>query len=238
LAADVEPQSECAAIPPRDVGLTHSAVDLGRAQRARLASGVVTAGGKGAGRERGGWREELLRLDTAVYSAVAETPTPALDRAFRRLSRAADHSKLWLGSAAGLAVVGGARGRRAAGNGVASIALTSAVVNGLLKPLGGRRRPELAAHCVPAGRRVRMPLTRSFPSGHAASAFAFASGVAIAAPEVGTGLTALAALVAYSRVHTGVHYPVDVIAGSVTGAALAPIVVAALERRRPRPADN
>ena len=45
-----------------------------------------------------GWKE-LNELDTAVYAAIAKTRTPTLDRAFARLSRAADHSKLWLGSA-------------------------------------------------------------------------------------------------------------------------------------------
>lgn len=183
-------------------------------------------------RGRSQWWREVQRLDTAVYAAIAETPTPALDRHFRRLSRAADYSKLWISSAAVLALAGGARGRRAAVDGMASLALTSAIVNGLFKPLGGRRRPKREMHDVPAARRVRMPLTRSFPSGHAASAFAFAGGVATAAPEAGACLTAVAALVAYSRVHTGVHYPGDVIAGSVTGAALAPIAVAAVERGR------
>jgi membrane-associated phospholipid phosphatase len=174
---------------------------------------------------------ELTRLDTAVYAAIAQTPTPSLDRAMRRLSRAADHSKLWIGSAAALAVFGGSAGRRGAVNGLASVALTSVVVNALLKPLSARRRPDRVRYKVPADRQVRMPQSRSFPSGHAASAFAFASGVATAVPEAGIPLTGLAALVAYSRVHTGVHYPGDVIAGSVAGAALAPMTVAALERR-------
>ena len=179
-----------------------------------------------------GWREEPGRLDVAVYSAVAATPTPVLDRCFRDLSRAADRSKLWLGSAAALVVCGGQPGRRAAANGLASIAVTSATVNVLLKPLAHRRRPDRRAHDVPAGREVEMPRSRSFPSGHAASAFAFATGVEIALPRIGVPLTATAALVAYSRVHTGVHYPGDAIAGSVIGAGVAPIVVAALDRRR------
>jgi undecaprenyl-diphosphatase len=188
----------------------------------------------GASSDRGSWRRELNRLDLAVYAAVAATPTPTLDRAFRGLSRAADHSKLWFASAAVLAAAGGARGRRAAANGLASTAVTSAVVNLVLKPLGARRRPDRATHNVPVTRHVMMPRTTSFPSGHAASAFAFATGVAAATPEAGIPLSAAAALVAYSRVHTGVHYPVDVIAGSVAGGALAPLAVAALERRRRR----
>jgi membrane-associated phospholipid phosphatase len=180
---------------------------------------------------RGVWGE-LNRLDTAVYAAIARTPTPGLDEALGRLSRAADFSKLWLGSASALAVFGGEQGRRAAGNGLASLALTSALVNAVLKPLWGRRRPERVKHRVPFARRVRMPKTRSFPSGHAASGFAFATGVASEAPLAGGLLAALAALVAYSRVHTGVHYPSDVGAGAVIGAALSPIAVAAVKRYR------
>jgi undecaprenyl-diphosphatase len=77
-----------------------------------------------------------------------------------------------------------------------------------------------------------MPVSRSFPSGHAASAFAFANGVGMAAPGVGSGLTVAAALVAYSRVHTGVHYPGDVLVGSLIGTGLAPIAVAMLKSYR------
>ncbi|HEU4658953.1 MAG TPA: phosphatase PAP2 family protein [Capillimicrobium sp.] len=180
------------------------------------------------------WVEEAERLDLAVYAAIAAAPTPRLDRAMRRVSRAADHSKLWLASAALLAALGGERGRRAAVHGLASTALTSTVVNAVLKPLGGRTRPDRVLHDVPVARHVRMPRTTSFPSGHAASAAAFAAGVATAAPLAGIPLTAAAAIVAYSRVHTGVHYPADVIAGSVSGVALAPLAVAAVERRRAR----
>jgi undecaprenyl-diphosphatase len=185
--------------------------------------------------DRDGWWEELKSLDLAVFAAVADTPTPSLDRGFRRLSRAADHSKLWLASAAVLATVGGARGRRAAINGLASIAVTSAVVNLLLKPIGRRHRPHRATQHVPITRHVTMPRSPSFPSGHAASASAFATGVATAWPEAGIPFSAAAVLVAYSRVHTGVHYPVDVIVGDVVGTTLAQLTAAALGRCRLRP---
>ena len=179
-----------------------------------------------------GWLRELQTLDLATYAAIAASDTPRLDRGFAALSRAADHSKLWFGAAGLLTATAGTPGRQAAENGLASIAVTSTVVNLALKPLGRRRRPDRVMHRVPIARQVRMPRSTSFPSGHSASAFAFASGVAHAFPAAGAPLQAAAALVAYSRVHTGVHYPVDAIAGSVLGGALAPLTTATLARWR------
>ena len=86
-------------------------------------------------------------------------------------------------------------------------------------------------HDVPVTRRVAMPRSTSWPSGHSASAFAFASGVSAAWPQAGIPLSVVASLVAYSRV-TGAHYPSDTIAGTASGVALAPVAVATLERRR------
>ena len=183
-----------------------------------------------AGRpERGpGWLRDAERVYLAVYAAVAATPTPTLDRAMSRLTRTADHSKISLAASVLLIVGRGARGRRAAGAGMASIAVTSAIVHVALKPLGGRRRPD-AISVVPLARQVRMPPSTSFPSGHSASAFAFATGVGYVLPREALALRALAALVAYSRIHTGVHYPADVVAGSLVGNAVAQLTARALD---------
>ena len=184
--------------------------------------------------ERHGSPREIQALDVAVYAAIASTPTPTLDRAFAAVSRAADHAKLWTATAAVLAVTGGRQGRRAAVDGLASVAVTSTVVNVGIKPLRRRRRPDRVAYAVPIARHVEMPLSTSFPSGHAASAFAFATGVTRELPTVGIPLHAAAAVVAYSRVHAGVHYPIDVIAGSVFGGSLSPVATTALDRWRVR----
>jgi undecaprenyl-diphosphatase len=169
------------------------------------------------------WLRDAERIDVAIYAAIAATPTPMLDRSMRRVSRAADHSRLWLIAAAVLAAGRGPQGRQAATAGVASVAATSAIVNALLKPIGRRPRPDRIAEQVPVARHVRMPRSTSFPSGHAASAFAFATSIGRVLPRDAVALQAFAAIVAYSRVHTGVHYPGDVIAGSLIGAAVAQV---------------
>jgi undecaprenyl-diphosphatase len=173
---------------------------------------------------------DLDAVDRAVYLAVAQTPTPTLDRALRRLSDAANYSALWMGVAATLAAVGGSRGRRSAALGLASIGIASATANLVGKQLVRRTRPDRTGAKVPAGRHVEMPTSTSFPSGHSASAFAFVNAVAGDWPMLGFPLRTVAGAVAYSRVHTGVHYPGDVVIGSLIGAAVGDAVTAAARR--------
>jgi len=186
------------------------------------------------------WAEafrEIGAVDRAMYEAVASTPAAELDAPVRRLSDAANYSRLWLGTAAAIALVGGSRGRRAALEGVLAIGVTSATVNLGVKPLARRRRPDRVGPDLVTARHVPMPGSTSFPSGHAASAFAFAYAVGRHLPGLGLPIRLLAGGVAYSRVHTGVHYPGDVVIGSILGAATAAIVAAACDRlpqREPR----
>ena len=135
---------------------------------------------------------ELGQLDRAVYAAIADSPTPSIDEPIRRLSNTANFSKLWIGVAGGLAVVGGPSGRRAAVTGLAAIGVASAVVNQGIKRLYPRARPDREGEEVPEERRVHMPDSTSFPSGHSASGFAFATAVGTQLPVVGAGLRFLA----------------------------------------------
>ncbi len=176
-------------------------------------------------------------MDLAVYRAIALTPTPTLDDPLRRLSGLANHSKLWIGVAGALFALGGRTGRRAALIGLAALGVNSAVVNLPMKVASGRARPDRETAGVPEQRRVPMPASTSFPSGHSASGFAFAGAVAGSLPGLAIPLRGLAAAVAYSRVHTGVHYPGDVIVGSLVGATVGEATALgarALRRRRAR----
>jgi len=173
---------------------------------------------------------ELNKLDQKVYAAVATSPTPSLDTGLRKLSNAANYSRISGGISIALVAFGGPRGAKAAFRGMASIAVTSAVLNAVVKPVAHRARPDRDAAEVPEVRHVRMPISHSFPSGHSASAFAFAVGAGHVLPWSIPPLTLLAAAVAYSRVHTGVHYPGDVVIGSLSGIILGEATNSALDK--------
>ena len=65
-----------------------------------------------------------------------------------------------------------------------------------------------------------MPETTSFPSGHSASAFAFAEAVGVSLPGLGSR-SAGSPPPSRTRVrHTGVHYPGDVVVGSLIGTTI------------------
>ncbi len=161
-------------------------------------------------------------LDRSVYLAVAQTDGPLLDRVMPMVSRAADHSVLWMAIAAGLIAARGQRTTWAAQRGLTNVAVTSVVANQLAKRLHNRLRPE--AGILPAGRAaIRRPRSSSFPSGHSASAAAFAIGVATEHPLAGVGVGLLAGAVGLSRVATGAHYPSDVVAGFTIGATIGAI---------------
>lgn len=158
------------------------------------------------------------RPDDGTAPITAATPLGPLDRFFYGLSSAADHGLLWLALGAG----------RAARTGEPAIALKlgallgteSILTNGLVKSCFRRIRPqEHFTHDERLPYGMRRPITSSFPSGHAATAF-------MAAMVLGKGTRAapayfaLAGLVAYSRVHVRMHHASDVLGGAALGLGL------------------
>lgn len=149
---------------------------------------------------------------------TAGTPLPAVDRFFYGLSSAADHGFLWLAIGAG----------RAARKGEPAIALKlgamlgaeSILTNGAVKSLFRRVRPqEHFTHDAPLPYGMRRPVTSSFPSGHAATAF-MAAMVLSKGTRAAPAYFTLAGLVAYSRVHVKMHHWGDVLGGAALGLAL------------------
>lgn len=101
----------------------------------------------------------------------------------------------------------------------ASMVLNLAVVNAVIKPLVSRERPWIVMNGLETLLRDRD--LNSFPSGHTSAAFAFALAVCLTAPKKWMKAAALiaAALMGFSRLYVSVHFPSDVLAGALIGAA-------------------
>jgi YegS/Rv2252/BmrU family lipid kinase len=160
----------------------------------------------------------LDAFDRRLFDRLTRQERRVVDRSLKRLSSSANRSVLWLTIAAAMAVFGGHRARRAALRGAVAIAITSGLVNLPLKYVARRDRPPLRRFGRPLP--ISMPGSFSFPSGHSASAFAFATGVGLEHPLMAVPIVPLASAVAYSRVHLRVHYPFDVLAGAAIGVGI------------------
>ncbi|WP_083292425.1 bifunctional phosphatase PAP2/diacylglycerol kinase family protein [Arthrobacter sp. SW1] len=194
---------------PRGAFLSHAT----RLSRAALTPAALTT----AAVRRGPGR--VADFDRALLRRISRWPHGNHDAFFRNLSASATKGKLWFAVAGAMATVPG-KPRRAAVHGLLALGVASAVTNLGFKTLLPRARP-LPEH-LPVFRFVHpQPLSSSMPSGHSASAVAFTLGAAFVHPALGALLAPVAAGVAYSRVHTGAHWPSDVVFGSAIGAGAA-----------------
>ena len=157
--------------------------------------------------------------DARLHRFVGGLPSTPADRWLRRLSKFANHGRLWVVIAALLGARSGSL-RRGAIRGVGSMWASSFLVNLVLKRFFGRVRPDIEGHHQ-ARRLPRQLSSHSFPSGHSSSAAAFVTGVAMENSLAGAALAPVALGVGYSRVHVGAHYPGDVVAGLAVGGAVA-----------------
>ncbi len=148
---------------------------------------------------------------------------PAIDRTFYLASELGDFSLIWQ-------LIGAAQGLRSDRDADATLRLgvvllaESLLVNQGIKRLVKRPRPEAAD---PRPHHLRTPLTSSFPSGHASSAFTAAGILAAHDPAWKPAIYALALVVATSRIHVQIHHASDVIAGAALGAVLAKVALRA-----------
>ena len=133
------------------------------------------------------------------------------------------------------------RTRAAAWRVLLSLWLALAVVDLIAKPLFARVRPVRAADvatqmawAADAESRglIRASDSYSFPSGHATTAVAGALTVSALWPRYRVVWWSLGALIAYSRIYLGHHYPLDVLAGALLGLAIGYWVLGGVLRRQ------
>ena len=168
--------------------------------------------------------EQVILLDTHLfYFLNVSVQNPILDFLMPILTNL-DYWRIpILLLAIALLVFGGRRGRIAVLLLILGITLSDQVCNSLLKPLVGRMRPcnvlenvHLLVGCSKAF---------SFPSSHATNIFTGMIIFSFVYPKLKVGLIIVAALVAYSRVYVGVHYPFDVMAGTALGISCAVTII-------------
>src|ERR1035441_4095633 len=160
-------------------------------------------------------RGDALRLDTPVREAVHARSSPPLTAMMRSLSL--------IGSEVGLVPLGAilvwwlvAAKRRRAAVVLAVAALGAEALDQIMKLLFNRPRPEPFFG-------LASPITHSFPSGHAMVSCCFFGVLAaiLAARQrsrlkriaIFSAAALLVALMGFSRVYLGLHYPTDVLAG-------------------------
>jgi undecaprenyl-diphosphatase len=160
--------------------------------------------------------DRVMAFDEEVDKWADRVRSPALDPVFYGLSSAADHGLLWMAIGASRAMV--AKEPAIALKLAAIMGVESALTNGPIKQCFRRVRPvvEEIEEKLPYG--MHRPITSSFPSGHAASAFTAAT--VLAGGPATPALFVLATLVAASRVYVRMHHASDVIAGAAVGLAM------------------
>jgi undecaprenyl-diphosphatase len=151
----------------------------------------------------------IVGLDWTVQHAVQRMRTPVLEPAMRLLTDAGRPATVF-GALLGIAVLGGPAGVETARLALLTAAPANLAVE-TLKRVVGRTRPD--------GEQRRS--NASFPSSHAANAFALAAVFARRRKRLAWAFWLLAALVGFSRIYLNRHFLSDVAAGAAIGIACA-----------------
>jgi undecaprenyl-diphosphatase len=162
----------------------------------------------------------LLEIDKAVFLFINRSLANPVSDFLMPLITEEDHYRIpiliiW----AALILFGGRKGAMTAVLSALVLGIDDQIVNFWIKPMVGRTRPCF----IVEGMRllIDQPNSPSYPSSHAANMAAMATLFSGRYPRWKAVFIGTAALIAYSRIAVGVHYPSDVLAGAAVGTAVA-----------------
>jgi len=163
-------------------------------------------------------------LDESIVTWIASLRAPLPDTLFKIITHLGDYGCIWILAVAAMFIL--KRTRKDAADTAVGMIITIIISNLILKPIFSRMRPYEVISGLTA--LIKQPSDASFPSGHAAFAFAAAYGIwKSTAKKFGVPALILAVLISLSRIWVGVHFPSDVICGAAIG-----LICAYAARRR------
>ena len=169
--------------------------------------------------------EWLLEKDGLLLRWLMETFShPVLDKIMIFVSSLGNKGIIWIAIGI-LFLLLGVKNKKWRTRGLLvlfSLAANLLVCNTVLKPLVDRTRPYYVLEYTPLIPPVGDP---SFPSGHTSASFAAATAIYCINKKWGIAAYLLAAVMGFSRLYLGVHFPTDVLFGAVVGMVAAKIVV-------------
>lgn len=175
----------------------------------------------------------LLSLDTDLFVYLNSGLThPFFDSLMSGVTEQSNWYPVLAGAWIALIIWGGRRGRMAAVMLVIAVALSDQICCSVLKPLVGRLRPCNALDAEQCRLLVGASSAKSFPSAHAANSFAMATVASWGYRRLAPLFYVVAALVAYSRIYVGLHYPLDAVGGALLGILLGRLSIWVVVRLR------
>ena len=171
--------------------------------------------------------DAIIQWDFSILDALQGCRTPFLDKFFSAITHLGDHGIFWILFALALLCI--PRTRRLGVCVALALILDLLLCNVLIKPLAARPRPYALREIALL---IDAPKDFSFPSGHAAAAFAATSALALKRSRLTVPVLLLAVVICFSRLYLYVHYPTDIFAGILLG-SLCGLVSWLLCRRLP-----
>ncbi len=174
--------------------------------------------------------ETLIQLDKTVFAFFNQTLTnPVFDKFFPFITNGEHWVLLYAALIIWLLWKCGKNGRICVLALAITITLSDGINSRLIKPAVNRNRP-----CQEAGMYSRTLVNcgagKSFASSHAANNFAAAIILSFFFIKMRWIFFSVAALMAFSRVYVGVHYPIDIISGAIIGSLIAYLVLFVLKK--------